>query len=155
MTTIDEYLDSISLNEVERARCLEMIAAFEYLSGKSVTDVFVSNVVTAADKQAYRDLWGIAPPFWLQARDFATDGDIDVSLLEGSITYIGASFTGYTLGQPASEESRLSLEVKAGSIQYSQLIAAGVNCDQLCHLLDTHLRKNLAAPPTSTALALG
>lgn len=79
----------------------------------------------------------------MEARDFTRQFDLDISPYTHAVLYIGVRYEAMTLGEPASEASRMRLEIETAKVRYSLLYATGKNCDALASILNDLLLPNL------------
>lgn len=146
------YLNGLKLADPITARIAEVSSAFEFLCRSAPDRLFVSDVVEeTTGERRFESLWGFAGVFWLEARNFIKQNDVDISPYAGSIYYLGIqheniSFPSGVDGVDAA--SRLLVEVQTDKVSYSTLSATGENCKQLLLIVENLLLPNLKVQPT-------
>ena len=139
---IKEYLSSLDLPRPLEERVLEIAGAFKFLCGSEVERLFLSD---ACDKEGreFVSVWGFAGPYWMEARNFLNEDDIDVSTYWDDIMYLGVSSEKLVMPGPATPDSRMSIEVETSKVNYSIITATGENCNELISIVRGLLLPNL------------
>jgi hypothetical protein len=149
--SFENYLAELKCPPTVVRRVDEMLSVFKILSGKEIERIFLTNPPSVAGGEEYESLWGFAPPFWLEARHFQLQQDIDVAQYEHTIEYLGLQYGAIDfLSNPVQfvEDSSMQIEVRTTRVEYSTLLATGpINCPVLLTLLVEVLRPNLNGQP--------
>ncbi|MCA1704058.1 MAG: hypothetical protein LC808_12660 [Actinobacteria bacterium] len=144
------YLDGLKLADPVTARVAEISSAFEFLCRSAPDRLFISDVVDeTTGERRYESLWGFAGAFWLEARNFTKQNDVDISPYVGSIYYLGLQHENVSFPSGVDDTSRLLVEVQTDKVSYSTLSATGENCKQLLLIVEDLLLPNLKVLPTS------
>ena len=141
---IMQYLATLDLPDPIRGRIDTVTKAFQFLCGEEADDLFLSSEMTA-DGLQYLSLWGFQGPYWMEARNFVTEDDVDISTYVGSIKYLGLQYKNLNLPPdgPPTEDSRMRVEIETEKVRYSLLSATGSNCEHLTEIVSTLLLPNL------------
>lgn len=144
------YLEALKLADSTTDRVAEVSAAFEFLCRSAIDRLFISDVVDeATGDRRYESLWGFAGVYWLEARNFTKQNDIDISPYAGSIYYLGVQHKNISFPSDVDNASRLFVEVQTDKVSYSTLSATGENCRELLRIVKELLLPNLKVQPTA------
>lgn len=142
---IEEYLTSFKLAGPVEERIREIADVFKLLCrGEELDELFLSDVIdpTSGDRE-FASLWGFRGPYWMEARDFMNQSDVDISRYEGSIMYLGMKHEKLRIPGPANPDSRMRVEIETARVRYSLLSATGANCEDLLAIVENLLLRNL------------
>ena len=144
---IKEYLSFLDLGSALEERVREVLRSFKFLCGAEVERVFLSDTLTphtvGIEDRNWVSMWGFSGPYWMEARDFLTGDDLDISPYWDAIMYLGVTFKDLELTKPATAGSRMSIEVETTKVQYSMMSATGENCNELVSIVSELLLPNL------------
>ena len=152
-TKIEEYLSSLDLVSLMEDRVREVLRSFKFLCGAEVERVFLSDTLTphtvGLEDRHWESLWGFSGPYWMEARNFLNQDDIDISPYWDAIMYLGVTSKDLDLTRPATAESRMSIEVETTKVRYSTISATGENCNELISIVRELLLPNLMMEPVT------
>jgi len=145
---VDSYLKKIDALQL-REKILEFVEIFELLAGETIEEIFVTDVIDESDqRRTFESIWAFSATYWLEAREFLTNYDVDVSPYKKSINYLGIE---YRNAKPPSEylgDAWMQVEVATDKVGYSTLLASSQeNCRRLFELVSGRLRTNLRGEP--------
>ena len=144
---IKAYLSFLDLGVVIEDRVRELVRSFEFMCGGEVERIFLSDELTrhtvGLEDRHWRSLWGFSGPYWMEARSFFLQSDIDISPYWDSIKYLGITSEALNVPAPATLESRMSIEIETTQVSYSKITATGENCDALVEIVRELLLPNL------------
>ena len=134
---VEDYLVAYDPPTVLRERIEKIAAVFTELRlGKEPDVLFISDCVDPEGILQYASLWGFQGPYWMECRGFSPDRfDVDISAYQGSIRYLGLEVKDMDLAHPATEKSRMQVEVSTDYTSYSYITAVGSNCDALLKIV--------------------
>jgi len=139
-----DYLSSLDLPDFVFLRVNEISEAFRFLCRSTIDRLFVSDSRDiTTNERVYESLWGFSGPYWMEARNFLKQSDVDIASYLGSIHYLGVQYEAVVLPDGVNESSRMSIEVGTTKVEYSMLSATGHNCTALISILDTLLIPSL------------
>lgn len=143
------YLDALKLADPIRERVAEVVSGFEFLCQSDLDRLFLSDVIdeTSGDRR-YESLWGFAGDYWLEARNFLKQNDIDISPYSQSVYYLGLQHKEIIFPRQVDRTSRLFIEVQTAKVDYSTLSATGENCLELLRIVEELLLPNLKVKPS-------
>lgn len=142
--SVDDYLTDLRLPEVVRKRVDDVLSSFFFLCRAPLDRVFVSDSIDeSTDERRYESVWGFSGPYWMEARNFLRQFDLDIASYADSIHYLGVQYHSIRFPDQVSESSRLSLEVGTAKVNYSLLSAVGMNCVSLISIMDDLLIPSL------------
>ena len=146
---IEKYLHSLDLPSSIEERVRDIVRAFRFLCrGAEIERLFLSDICDDNGRE-FVSVWGFAGPYWMEAREFYRQNDIDISPYTHSIMYLGIESENLSLLGHASDDSRMSIEVETTKVRYSTLSATGKNCDELIAIVAELLLPNLMVTPPS------
>ena len=141
--SILEYLEGLNLGGPMHARIRDLADVFQLIAGCELDRLFVTDVGKPGESAIYESLWGFAGPYWMEARDFVSTQDIDISPYKNHIKYLGIQYTDVTLPSEYASDSWMQVEVATEKVTYSTLLATGQNCLHLYSLFSELLRPSL------------
>jgi len=147
---LESYFSAINASESVQSRVDEILVAFSALlpEGQTCERLFIADAWTQEEGlRMWTGLWGFTKKYWLNAQDFMTRFDVDVSGYENSIKYLSIQFEAMNFADTktfgVSSDSRLNVEVETGDDLGSEISATGENCRFLADIVLSVLRKNL------------
>ena len=144
---IEEYLSSLDIGVCIKDRIQEVMESFKFLCGAEVERIFLSDTLTphtvGLEDRNWESLWGFSGPYWMEARNFLHQDDIDVSPYWDDIMYLGVTSEKLVMPGPATPDARMSIEVETTKVRYSKITATGDNCNELIAIVRELLLPNL------------
>lgn len=125
-----EYLESFDppLEAPLRRRIDEVVEVFKWLrKGRDPALLFLSDTIDGDGARAFVSLWAFDDPVWMEARSFTTQIDVDVSLYNGAITYVGVEDDEKSPVEGVDSRPEMRVQVETDSGTYSLLSATGDN----------------------------
>jgi hypothetical protein len=146
--TPEAYLQGLDLAGPDRQRIDMVVAAFQFMSRDQPLDrIFIADIeVPGTGERQLESVWGFAGPYWMEARNFRNQFDVDVSPYAGSIYYLGMQYRDITFPSEVSDTSRLVIEIRTAERLDSRLSAVGKNCAALLAIV-----KDLFLPSVRTS----
>lgn len=145
--SVDGYLADLNLPKIVLERVNEVLSSFQFLCRAPVDRVFVSDSIDeSTNERRYESVWGFSGPYWMEARNFLRQFDVDIASYADSIHYLGVQYDSIRFPDQVSDSSRLSIEVGTAKVNYSLLSAIGMNCVSLISIIDDLLIPSLIGP---------
>ena len=142
------YFDRIGLSESARKRVAAVVQAFQFICPQPLEELFIADAVDDAGQRQWLSVWAFTAKYWLEAKGFLQEFDVDVSGYQQSVKYLGIQFEDVAFNAPdalpaVSASSRLYVEVRTGEDLDTNLPATGVNCEFLFRIIRDRLKPNL------------
>jgi hypothetical protein len=106
-----------------------------------IDDVFVEDYIKEDATREYQDLWFFSKRYCLEAKNFLTQIDIDITPIKNRITYWTVTAQDFDF-KKASDKSRLLLEFNLVQGVQGNLKAAKGNCDSLQAIINQYVKPN-------------
>ncbi len=131
---VTEYMESLDVPAPVRERTTILLRRYDAL-GVGRGRAFLSEASDEDGSRQYRSLWIFTPSAVMEAelRDEDT-AEMDAVRLPGNLTRLVVRVRAFDF-QPATAESRLSVDLWFSDEILGQLEASGANCDRLATLL--------------------
>jgi hypothetical protein len=139
------YLKAIGMTDVLVKRVEEVYEFYRSVCPDEITDIFVTDFLKEDGNRDYENLWFFSQGYVMEAKNFVTKDEFDMTPLLKSVFYWLVEKQDYNFLK-ASEKSRLHIKVNfsVGLGMIGGLKASKENCDYLKDIFHKHLLANLS-----------
>ena len=143
-----EYLEFLGVTPVVSERVAKVLEIYSQLFKKlDVREIFLSEDVNREKEREWRSLILFTDNYILEAKNFLSHTDLEITYVINSIDYMRMRFRDYEPGKPTTAESRFRVEGYFLSEIDFELNASDKNCDKLWGICQNVLMPNWAAKP--------
>lgn len=144
----NEYLKSLGATDVVLKRSEKVLELYSQLiTDFDASKIFVSEDLNQDKKRVWRSLIIFTDRYMLEAKNFLSETDLDITYVIKSIDYMRMRFKDYDPGQPATIESRFRVDGYFVSEIDFELRASDKNCERLWQIYRDILLPNWAEEP--------
>jgi hypothetical protein len=138
------YYQTLSLTQPLRTRIEEILAQIRAFCPEELKDIFVTDLVQQDGTRTYQSLWAFTDSLFMEAA-LAPEGMVrfDVVRHRNSVRRIEIVMKDFDWSSPATEVSRLTIEVSLTERVVAHFQAAGPNCEMLRHICVQYLSTGL------------
>ncbi|GAI51330.1 unnamed protein product, partial [marine sediment metagenome] len=125
-----KYLESIGITKALRERIETIYECCKELCSNEITGIFITDYIKQDGSREYENLWFFSDKNCMEAKQFITTDDFDITPIKKRINYWTIQKQNYDF-KKATEKSRLFLRVKFDAEMAGEFKAAKENCDYL------------------------
>ncbi len=137
-----EYLVTLEMPEIFRKRVFMIYEFYRETCSEEITDVFVSEYLNQDGTRKYENLWFFSETYCMEAKQFITKEDFDITPIKEKTSYIRIKKENYDF-KKATEKSKLHLELGFTNEVRGNSKASKENCDYLKEIILKHFIPNL------------
>ena len=136
-----DYLKDISVSDVVIARIKLIIQECQMLSPGKIQDIFMNDFITDDGTREYDSLYLFTDSFVMEAKQFTTTDDYDLTLIKNTIYYWTLNKKDFDLVTP-SEKSRLYIRINLESAMGAEFKGSKNNCIYLMQIFKKYILPN-------------
>ncbi len=135
-----QYLATVGMTESLIHRVEEIHKIYLSILGQESEDIFVTDFLDQEGIRHYDSLWFFSNAYWMEAKNFLANYDLDYARIGDSVTYWQIQMTDYDFVK-ANEKSRISINVSSKSGIKCTFRGSKENCDFLKDIFLKRARK--------------
>ncbi len=144
----ETYLKSLQATNVVLGRANKIFELYgQLIDGFDAREIFVSEDINKEKKREWRSLFFFTDEYILEAKNFVSETDLDITFVIRSVDYMRMQFKDYEPGQPTTSESRFVVKGYLVSVFDFELRASEDNCEWLWHIYRDILLPNWTKEP--------
>ena len=136
------YLESVGITRPIRERIKIIYEFYRKIFVEEIADIFVSEYLKKDGTREYENLWFFSEKFFMEAKQFITNDDFDITPIKSRIHYCNIQKQDYDF-EKATEKSRLNMEIGMDTEIRGSLKASKENCDYLRDIIFKYVVPNL------------
>lgn len=136
------YLKSIGITEALHKRIETSYEFYREICPDEVTGIFVTDYIKEDGAREYENLWFFSEKYCMEAKQFITKDDFDITPIRSRIYYWTIQKQDYDF-KKATEKSRLHLRFDLDTVISCEFKASKENCDYLRDLIRKYIVPNL------------
>jgi hypothetical protein len=137
-----QYLKTISMSDALIARIQVVFQECQLICPEELISILVSEYIKDDDTREYEGLWLFSEKFIMEAKQFVTNDDFDLSVIKKNVTYCQITKKDFDFSK-SSEKSRLSIQFSLSDNLGCSLKSSKDNCDYLMKIITMHVIPNL------------
>jgi len=137
-----KYLESIGLTETLCKRIETIYEFYKDVCPDEIADIFVTDYITEDGSREYENLWFFSEKYAMEAKQFITKDDFDITPIKNRIHYCRIQKWDYDF-KKATEKSRLYLRCDQDTGMSCEFKASKENCDYLKDIILNYILPNL------------
>lgn len=141
-TEFIKYLKSIGITKAHQERIEIIYECCKELCLNEITGIFVTDYIKQDGTREYENLWFFSDKNCMEAKQFISIDDFDITPLKKRINYLNIRKQDYDF-KKATDKSRLFLKVGLGFDITGEFKAAKENCDYLKEIILKYIKINL------------
>jgi len=107
-----------------------------------ITGIFITDYIKEDGERVYEHLWFFSEKYCMEAKQFITTDDFDISPIKNRIIYWVLKKQNYDF-KKATEKSRLHLQFNIDTGVNGELKASKGNCDYLRNIILKYVKSNM------------
>lgn len=135
------YLNEINMTETLQNRVETMYDIFNEMCDEDIDDIFVTNYVEDDGTMVYENLWFFSDKYIMEAKNFPTLCDLDITPIKNHINYWNIKMQKYDY-QNATPTSRFFLTFRLNTMTDADFKSAGMNCSYLKCIIKKYVIPN-------------
>ena len=139
---LTKYLESIGITKAFCERIETIHEFYCSICPDEITSIFVTDYIKEDSTREYENLWFFSKGYYMEAKQFITKDDFDITPIQNRIRYWTIQKQDYDF-KKAGEKSRISLEFQLDTEIAGHLKASRENCDYLRDIILKHVMPNL------------
>ena len=144
----ETYLKSLQATDVVLGRANKIFELYgQLIDGFDAREIFASEDINKEKKREWRSLFFFTDEYILEAKNFVSETDLDITFVIRSVDYMRMQFKDYEPGQPTTSESRFVVKGYLISELDFELRASEDNCERLWQICRKILMQNWAEEP--------
>lgn len=144
----ETYLKSLRATDVVLGRAKKIFDLYgQLIDGFDAREIFASEDLNKEKKREWRSLFFFTDEYILEAKDFVSETNVDITYVIGSVDYMKMQFKDYEPGQPTTSESRFVVKGYLVSELDFEFRASEGNCERLWQICRNILMPNWAEEP--------
>ena len=136
------YLESIGITKALLERIETIYKFYQGIYPDEITDIFITEYIKEDGLREYESLWFFSKKNCMEAKQFITKEDFDVTPIKKRIFYWTIQKQNYDF-KKATENSRLHLRFELDTGIAGEIKAAKENCDYLRKIILKYIVPNL------------
>lgn len=137
-----KYLESIGITQSIQGRIESIYECCKTLCSNEITGIFITDYIKEDGSREYENLWFFSDKYCLEAKQFITTENFDITPIKKRINYFSIKKQHYDF-KKATQNSRLFLTIEFGFNLTGELKAAKENCDYLKEIILKYIKINL------------
>jgi len=137
-----KYLESIGITKALCERIETIYKFYQERCPDEITGIFITDYMKEDGSREYENLWFFSEKFVMEAKQFITKDDFDLTPIKKRVFYWKMQKQDYDL-KKATEKSRLYLEFSLDTGIRGVFKAAKENCDYLREIILKYVAPNL------------
>ncbi len=139
---IGAYLEAIEMPETFRKRIFTIYEFYLEICPEEITSVFVTDYLNKDGTRQYENLWFFSGKYLMEAKQFITKDDFDISPRKDRIFYLQIRKQDYDF-KKTTEKSKINLFIGLEPDVICIFKASKENCDYLKEIIIKHILPNL------------
>ena len=139
---IGAYLQDIDMPKIFRDRAFKIYEFCPEICPEEITGVFVTDYLNKDEERQYENLWFFSETFCMEAKQFITKDDFDITPIKDLMRYLRIQKKDYDF-KKATEKSKMHMSFGTPAGVTCDFKASKENCDYLKQILLKHLMSNL------------
>ena len=141
-TELIDYLNNLNISDILQNRIEHIYETFKEMCPDEIVDIFVTNYIKENGSKEYENLWFFSSIYTMEAKNFITIDDFDITPIKNRINYWNIKMENYNY-QSATQTSRLFLKFRLAADVNCELKASEENCDYLKDIIQKYVKPNL------------
>jgi len=137
-----KYLKDVGITGDIRERVERIYDFYREICPDEITGIFITDYIKEDGERVYEHLWFFSEKYCMEAKQFITTDDFDITPIKSRILYWGLKKQDYDF-KKATEKSRLHLKFKMDTWIDGELKASKGNCDYLRDIILEYIKSNL------------
>lgn len=137
-----DYLDNLNITNILRERIEYIYKFFEEICPDEIVDIFITDYLKENESKEYESLWFFSTKYAMEAKNFTTKDDYDISPIKNRIHYWSIKMENYNY-QNATKTSRIFSKFRVDATLNCELKASEENCDYLKDIIQKYVKPNL------------
>lgn len=129
-----EYLVTIEMPEIFRKRVFAIYDFYHKICPEEITGVFVTDYLNEDGTRQYENLWFFSEKCLMEAKQFITKDDFDITPIKNIKSYIQIKKENYDFNK-ATEKSKINLTLGERFALECLIKASKENCDYLKEII--------------------
>ncbi len=137
-----KYLEDVDIIGAIGEKVERIYDFYREICPDEITGIFITDYIKEDGERVYENLWFFSEKYCMEAKQFITTDDFDITPIKSRIIYWELKKQDYDF-KKATEKSRLHLEFKLDTGINGVLKASKGNCDYLRDIILKYIRTNL------------
>lgn len=137
-----KYLESMGITRALRERIETIYECCKEICSNEITGIFITDYIKEDGSREYESLWFFSDKYCMEAKQFITTDDFDITPIKKRINYCTIQKQNYDF-KKATEKSKLFLRVKFDAEMAGVFKATKENCDYLKEIILKYIKINL------------
>lgn len=137
-----KYLEDVDIIGAIGEKVERIYDFYREICPDEITGIFITDYIKEDGERVYEHLWFFSEKYCMEAKQFITTDDFDITPIKNQIIYWVLKKQDYDF-KKATEKSRLYLKFKMGTMIDGELKASKENCDYLRDIILEYIRTNL------------
>jgi len=137
-----KYLEDVGLTGPIRERAKTIYEFYREICPDEITGIFITDYMKEDGERVYENLWIFSEKYCMEAKQFITTDDFDITPIKNRIIYWVLKKQDYDF-KKATEKSRVYLEFRMDTEISGELKASKKNCDYLRDTILEYIKSNL------------
>lgn len=137
-----KYLESIGITECISKKIEMIYEYYKTIHPDEIADIFVTEYINEDGDRVYENLWFFSKIYCMEAKQFLTKDDFDITPIQSRIEYWNIQKQDYNI-KKSTEKSRLFLKFQIDNKIRAEFKASKENCDYLWDIILRYVMSNL------------
>ena len=137
-----KYMEDVGLTGPIRERAKSIYDFYREICPDEITGIFITDYMNEDGGRVYEHLWFFSEKYCMEAKQFITTDDFDITPIKNRITYWGLKKQDYDF-KKATEKSRLYLKFVIDTRSACEFKASKENCDHFKDIILEYIKSNL------------
>ena len=137
-----KYFDSIGITNALRKRIETIYEFYDEICPDEITGIFITDYMKEDGSREYENLWLFSEKYSMEAKQFITKDDFDITPIKKRIEYWNIQKHDYDF-KKSTEKSRLHLIINIDIGIVGDFKASKENCDYLKEIILKYVALNL------------
>ena len=138
----EQYLSTIGIPTAIKSRVEEVCEFYTEICSEELLDIFISDYIKDDRSREYTSIWFFSETFGMEAKQFVTEDDFDITPLKDKIVYCDVKKSRYDFNE-ATDESRMTINFILNTGVNGYMQASGKNCDHMKIIANKYFMGNL------------
>jgi len=137
-----KYLEDVDIIGAIGEKVERIYDFYREICPDEITGIFITDYIKEDGERVYEHLWFFSEKYCMEAKQFITTDDFDITPIKNQIIYWVLKKQDYDF-KKATEKSRLYLKFKMETRIDGELKASKGNCDYLRDIILEYIKSNL------------